>query len=185
MSAVRTVRAGAESVSAKRRKLDGSVTDRCQADERVVARTIDIQPLPDFKLIFKIQPFCVCSSDSGTKHALCLFFVPVVIEMFMTIKILKNLWRNVRSRESKVLVVLGVFNERLKESKLGLRASEAGILLSGVFVRPLSVSAHRVWDIFYIFLFAKATQEATAIFWAKVPMQCCKKNFMQPSNPKK
>ena len=63
MSAVRTVRAGAESVSAKRRKLDGSVTDRCQADVRVVARTIDIQPLPDFKLIFKIQPFCVCSSD--------------------------------------------------------------------------------------------------------------------------
>ena len=63
MSAVSRVRAGAESVSAKRRKLDGSVTDRCQSDERVVARTIYIQTLPDFKLIFKIQPFCVCSSD--------------------------------------------------------------------------------------------------------------------------
>ena len=67
--------AQSESVSAKRRKLAGSVTDRCQSDVRVVARTIDIQPLPDFKLIFKIQPFCVCSSDSGTKLALCLFFV--------------------------------------------------------------------------------------------------------------
>ena len=93
MSAVSRVRAGAESVSAKRRKLDGSVTDRCQSDERVVARTIyilySIQPLPDFKLIFKIQPFCVCSSDNGTKPALCPFFVPVVTEMFMTIKILK------------------------------------------------------------------------------------------------
>ena len=75
-------------MSAKRRKLAGSVTDRCQSDVRVVARTIDIQPLPDFKLIFKIQPFCVCSSDSGTKLALCLFFVTGT-EMFMTIKIQK------------------------------------------------------------------------------------------------
>ena len=37
------------------------------------ARTIYIQTLPDFKLIFKIQPFCVCSSDSGTKQPLCPF----------------------------------------------------------------------------------------------------------------
>ena len=72
-----------ESVSAKRRKLDGSVTDRCQYDVRVAARTIHghCVPLPDFKLIFKIQSFCVCSFDSSTKHALYLFLVREVIEM--------------------------------------------------------------------------------------------------------
>ena len=162
MSAVSRVRARAESVSAKRRKLDGSVTDRCQSDERVVARTIYtiIQPLPDFKLIFKIQPFCVCSSDMA-RNMLCVsFYCSCNRDVYDNQNLKKNLFWNARSLESKVL---SVFNERLKESKLRLWASEAGILYSCVFVRSLSVSARRVWDIFfsiYFFLLAIATHKA-------------------------